>query len=127
MVEIRIDKELTLYTEAWYDAAHHLENYDGACSRLHGHTYKAEVFVKGNQSQLQKNGILWDFKNIKDLVKKFDHTDDLTKIMGKNSTAENQALYFYGILKEQNPNLKFRIRIYEQLEPKRSYCEVGDF
>ena len=75
--------ELILHTEGWYDAAHHLNNYDGACANLHGHTYKCEVWVKGEEEKLQENGILWDFGNLKKLIKQFDHSGNTTEMMNK--------------------------------------------
>jgi len=121
--------KLTLHTEAWYDAAHHLEDYDGACHNLHGHTYKVELWVKGDSSQLDKAGILFDFGNLKKLSKQLDHSPlgDLNLIIDKNSTAENQCMWFYNKLKEQRPELEFKVRVFEQLAPKESYCECGDF
>ena len=119
--------ELTLHTEGWFDAAHHLENYEGPCSQLHGHTYRCRVWVKGNQGQLDKVGILWDFGNLKKILKEFDHNGDMTEKLGFNSTAENQCVYIYTELKRQASDLKFKIRIYEQIQPKESYCECGDF
>ena len=61
--------DILLHTEGWYDAAHHLENYNGACSNLHGHTYKVELWVKGEQDKLNEVGILFDFGNLKSLLK----------------------------------------------------------
>ena len=119
--------KLLLHTEGWYDAAHHLDNYDGSCKNLHGHTYLVEVWVKGNDYDLDKAGILWDFGKLKKLTKEFDHAGDLTKLMGINSTAENQCTYFYHKLKEMDSKLQFKVRVYEQIQPKKSYCECGDF
>lgn len=122
--------KLLLHTEGWYDSSHALKDYEGKCSSLHGHTYKCKVWVCGDESQLQNNGILWDFGNLKKITDFFDHRclnvlfNDVRKI---NSTAENQCLYVYKKLKENHPNLKFKVRIYEQLEPKKSWCECGDF
>ena len=31
-----------------FEAAHNLYNYQGDCSRLHGHSYKLSVTVEGN-------------------------------------------------------------------------------
>jgi 6-pyruvoyltetrahydropterin/6-carboxytetrahydropterin synthase len=118
---------ILLHTEGWFDAAHHLEKYDGPCSTLHGHTYKLEVWIKGDSQYLDEAGILCDFGYIKELTKRFDHKGDMTKIMGVNSTAEKQAMYFYKDLKREYPNLEFKVRVYEQLEPKRSWAQVGDF
>ena len=121
--------KLRIHTESWYDAAHHLENYEGACKNLHGHTYKCEVWVEGEEEQLDEAGILFDFGNIKKITKELDHSPlgDINNIIKKNSTAENQCLYIYKKLKEMNNELLFKVRVFEQLEPKRSYCECGDF
>jgi len=118
--------ELTLHTEGWFDAAHHLENYDGKCSNVHGHTYKVEVWVKGDSILCDEVGILWDFGKLKKLIDAFDHKD-LNSVYEENSTAEKQCETIYNTLKETDKQLKFKIRIYEQLAPKRSYCECGDF
>jgi len=122
--------ELTLHTEGWYDASHNLECYDGKCANKHGHTYKVKVWVKGDSEQLDKSGILWDFGNLKKIINQFDHKDLnelFNEIQNINSTAENQCMFIYNRLKETNNNLKFKVRVYEQLAPKQSYCECGDF
>lgn len=121
------DMTITLHTEGWFDAAHHLENYEGACKNLHGHTYLCEVWVRGKQSQLQPNGILWDFGNLKKILSEWDHAGDLTDKLGCNSTAENQVVYIYNRLKTENKKLRFKVRIYEQIEPKKSWSEMGDW
>jgi len=118
--------EITLHTEGWFDASHHLKNYEGKCNNQHGHTYKIEVWTKGAEEQLQDNGILWDFGYLKQIIEKYDHRnlDDLYEC---NSTAENQALNIYRLLKDDFPRLRFKVRLYEQLSPKESYAEVGDW
>ena len=30
-----------------FDSAHHLNDYQGKCKNIHGHTYKLEVTLKG--------------------------------------------------------------------------------
>ena len=118
---------ITIHTNTWYDAAHHLNDYEGACANLHGHTYRIDVWIKGNRTQLDKSGILWDFGNLKKATKEFDHAGNTTEIMKMNSTAENQCRWFYDKFKKQNPNLNFKVRVYEQVQPKESWAECGDF
>jgi len=119
--------KITIHTEGWFDAAHHLEGHGGPCANLHGHTYKLEIWVRGDETQLNKTGILWDFGYLKTLIMIFDHKGDLTEIMGKNSTAENQVLSIYRSLLSAFPSLQFKVRVYEQIQPKESWAEVGDF
>ena len=83
-----------LVIEGHFDSAHFLNKYTGACARLHGHTWKVQVCVGGNE--LQENGILFDFKLIKQELNKFldmlDHQclNDLELFKDKmNPTAEN--------------------------------------
>ena len=126
--------ELTLHTEGWFDASHHLENYEGKCANSHGHTFFTEIWIKGSSTQLNKSGILWDFGNLKKLLEEVDHKDlnDFMKssddeFRDVNPTAENLCLIFYNILSNSDSHLKFKVRIYEQIAPKKSYCECGDF
>jgi len=118
--------QLILHTEGWYDASHHLNNYDEKCANVHGHTYKVEVWVKGDSENVDKAGILWDFGKLKKVINKYDH-QDLNEIYDINSTAENQCQCIYNELKQQDKHLYFKVRVYEQLSPKKSYCECGDF
>lgn len=120
---------LTLHTEGWFDAAHHLANYEGACANLHGHTYKVEIWVRGEEKDLNEAGILWDFENLKGVLKKLDHPKEgeLNNILGENPTAERLSIYIYRIfaMNMSYMHLKFKVRVYEQIEPKRSWCECG--
>jgi 6-pyruvoyltetrahydropterin/6-carboxytetrahydropterin synthase len=83
-----------------FSAAHHLENYEGKCKEIHGHTWGCEVFLLG--SKLDKAGMVIDFGNIKTEMNKIlddlDHNDlNTIKEIG-NPTAENVAKYFYEVL-----------------------------
>ena len=61
--------------------AHALFQHDGACSNIHGHSYRLYVTVSGiplNSPGHPKDGMVADFKDIKKLVKEqvisvFDH------------------------------------------------------
>lgn len=64
------------------------------CSRLHGHNEKITVKITGVES-LDSKGMVIDFGEIKEVIKKFDHID-LNSLMGKdNPTAENLAQYLW--------------------------------
>lgn len=54
-----------------FEAAHALQDYDGACRHIHGHSYKLEVSLLGPVLQQQghpKNGMVMDFGELKKLV-----------------------------------------------------------
>ena len=117
--------ELTLYTEGFFDAAHFIPEHPGKCVSMHVHSWKVCVWVQGDSKNLNNQGILWDFGNIKTLIEPLDH-QILNNILKKAPTAENLVEYFYDNLKEKQPELKFRIRVYENTLSRQSYCEGGD-
>lgn len=88
-----------LSIETVISAAHLLRDYDGNCSRLHGHNWKIKVEV--NASQLDNIGMAIDFKDLKDLswqvAGKFDHQiiNEIAPFDKINPTAENLSQYFY--------------------------------
>lgn len=54
-----------------FEAAHILQNYDGLCKNIHGHSYELHVTVGGrplNDSQSPKNGMVIDFSILKKIV-----------------------------------------------------------
>lgn len=134
--------ELILHTETTIDSAHQLVGYNGKCNRKHGHTWFLEIWIKGEEFQLNKDGILFDFGNINKLKDLLDHNfineipyfdkdkefewRGLVK-QGVNPTAENISLFIYDFLKLENSDLKYKIRLYETKIGKETYCELGDF
>lgn len=57
-------------------SAHALRNYQGKCENLHGHNFKVQATVKGDQLD-DKTGMLLDFTVFKhalrDILEKMDH------------------------------------------------------
>lgn len=92
---VEVTKEFT------FDSCHQLLAYDGPCERLHGHTYKLQVTIKGKQDS---RGMVLDFKDLKEVVKWkiVDHLDhyNLNDKLWYNTTAENMVVHFYDIIKE---------------------------
>jgi|AntRauTorckE6833_2_1112554.scaffolds.fasta_scaffold00366_32 6-pyruvoyltetrahydropterin/6-carboxytetrahydropterin synthase len=93
---------LSVTKEFTFDSAHRLKDYDGACSRLHGHTYKLQVTVFSGDDQLDRTGMLIDFSKLKSAVKEeiieeFDHRY-LNDVLGANPTAEYMCLYIFAKL-----------------------------
>ena len=96
--------ELTV--EKTFDSAHFLENYDGDCARMHGHTYKVKICVAGHTLD-KKVGMLMDFKEMKKalnaIIDKLDH-QVLNEVLDFNTTAELLAKYFYDQLAPKVPS-----------------------
>lgn len=121
--------KLKLHTETVIDSSHQLRDYQGNCSRVHGHTWKVEIWVKGDSAQVDEVGILWDFGNVKKLKDIYDHRfiNDITPFNEINPTAENLSQQFYKFVKGTKPELEFKVRVYETVVGKETWCEVGDW
>lgn len=92
----------TLKVLTEFAAAHTLNDYDGACQRMHGHNWKVETVVQC--SKLDNVGMAIDFHDMKQAARKvgdyLDHRylNDLPPFKEINPTAENIAAYFYSEL-----------------------------
>ena len=126
-----------LITSAAFDSAHFLAGYNGKCANIHGHRWKAEVTICGDEliSEGEKRGMLIDFADLKKAVRaladKLDHTliyeagslkpatlaalnDEgfaLTQVPFR-PTAENFARFFYDELSKEGLNVS-SVKIYE--------------
>ena len=88
-----------------FAAAHQLREYEGGCERLHGHNWKVEVFISG--SKLEENGLLMDFKVIKEktgkILDELDHRflNDLEAFRSLNPSSENIARHVFTSLSRE--------------------------
>ena len=105
MYELRITSE--------FAAAHQLREHGGKCEKLHGHNWKVEVSVTGDE--LQENGLLVDFREIKQATKEaleeLDHEflNELPFFRDRNPSSENIARYLFQVLSERMDSEKVRI------------------
>jgi 6-pyruvoyltetrahydropterin/6-carboxytetrahydropterin synthase len=85
--------------EDTFAAGHYLRNYKGKCENPHGHNYRVRVTLAGEQ--LDKAGLLLDFKDLREVMKpvidRLDHQmmNDIDPFTTLNPSAENLAKYFY--------------------------------
>jgi 6-pyruvoyltetrahydropterin/6-carboxytetrahydropterin synthase len=90
-----------------FAAGHYLRNYKGKCENPHGHNYKIRVTLAG--AELDKAGLLLDFKDLREVMRhvidRLDHQmiNDIEPFTVINPSAENLAKYFYD---ESNARLK---------------------
>ena len=86
-------------------AAHQLREFNGKCENLHGHNWKIEIYVTGKE--LGPNGILIDFKLIKDaankVIQELDHTflNQLKPFQEKNPSSEHIARFIFESLSQE--------------------------
>lgn len=92
-----------------FEAAHHLPRVPKGhkCARLHGHSYRVELIVRGPVDV--HTGWLIDFAAIDDawqpLFERFDHRN-LNEVPGlENSTCEILAAYVFDAIKPRIPVL----------------------
>lgn len=87
---------------AQFEAAHRLTGDFGPATRLHGHTYKLEVAVRGER--LDATGVLYDVGKLRALVDQLATTlnyqdlNDVPGLSATNTTAESVADYCWEIL-----------------------------
>ena len=118
---------MEIYKIFTFDAAHRLPNLpdDHKCSRLHGHTFIAEIYVKGRIDY--KMGWIIDFHDIVHLVKpivdQLDHCY-LNEIGGlENPTSENIAKWLWEKIIQKLPILS---KIIVKESPQSGVCYSGE-
>src|SRR5437764_14228397 len=85
--------------EQTFAAGHALRNYHGKCENVHGHNYRVQITVQGQE--LKGIGLLVDFIELKSLmgqvVEYIDHRfiNDLSPFDVLNPSAENIEKYFH--------------------------------
>ena len=106
MFEVRV--------EHTFAAAHALRNYHGACESLHGHNFRVEITVAGEQ--LDQTGMLVDFlelkKQIDSAFSRLDHRNlnEVPPFDKLNPSAENIAHYLHA---EIGKGLPHEVRVSE--------------
>ena len=89
--------EITI--EETFAAGHALRNYRGKCENVHGHNYRCQVTVEGEE--LDEIGLLVDFVELKRVVHavldRMDHQwlNDYPPFDRINPSAENMAKFIY--------------------------------
>lgn len=57
--------------EGFFEMAHRLSNYDGACNNIHGHSYYWKVEI--NAQENNKTNMVLDYAELKKIMMEFDH------------------------------------------------------
>ncbi len=107
--------------EHTFAAGHALRNYRGKCENVHGHNYRVQVIVRGEQ--LDQTGMLADFVELKRLLRAIseplDHIflNDIEPFREVNPSAENIARYICEKMTEglrvENPVEVAEVKVWE--------------
>ena len=107
-----------------FEAAHHLPNYNGACNRLHGHSYKMQVTVGGCIDDA--TGMVADFNVIKsvvneEVVSKYDH--QYLNDFFDNPTAETMVQHIFSVLSVRFARMGLSLESVKLWETDSSFAE----
>jgi 6-pyruvoyltetrahydropterin/6-carboxytetrahydropterin synthase len=115
---------------AQFEAAHRLSGDFGPATKLHGHTYRVEVAVRG--ASLRDDGTLCDIGRLRDAVDgvlarlHYQDLNELELFRGRNTTAEVVA---HTLCKQIAPGLageslsSLVVRVWESPQAYASYEE----
>lgn len=117
-----------IHLERSIDASHVIPGHPGKCGRLHGHTYRFEVWLSGDVTT--DDGMLVDFYEVKQLIDEWDHRhlNDLVEFVptAELLAAEMQrrllALVRSRVGTEPEAGAGALVRLWETAS---SYAEVG--
>jgi 6-pyruvoyltetrahydropterin/6-carboxytetrahydropterin synthase len=102
------------------DSSHQLEGHP-KCGRLHGHTYRIEVMLEGEEDE---RGMVMDFADFRREAEAFlDHLDHahLNEFV-EQPTVENLARYILQGLRRTVPQV-VQVRVWEGLRKFAEYSE----
>lgn len=114
-----------------FSAAHVLRDYEGPCSRLHGHNYEVEVTVARNS--LDPMGMVMDFGELKricdEVIESLDHRllNDLAPFKDSNATSELIAQHVFKEIQGRLGSAEVRlesVRVWETPTSAATYREV---
>jgi 6-pyruvoyltetrahydropterin/6-carboxytetrahydropterin synthase len=128
-ISVRIERrrmkyEITVLSH--FSGAHRLRYLHGKCEGLHGHNWRIEATVAANR--LNKEGIVIDFKILKDnlenVLKTLDHTflNDLPYFSDREPSSENISKYIFDRLKEELKKLPGTLTKVTAWESETSYA-----
>lgn len=116
--------------ETQFSSAHQLREYKGACEKLHGHNWKAQIYVLAER--LNEIDIAIDFHELKKLseevINPLDHgfLNDIFPFTEKNPSSENIAKWIYDSLKKKlnNGNVSLSaVTVWESETASATYFE----
>ncbi len=113
----------------YFSSAHQLKGYRGQCEEIHGHNWKVEVEIAGDQ--LDDIGLLVDFREVKNVLKKIldglDHKmlNQVEPFDRTNPSSELIARHIYNRMKEQlsGDRKVYSVTVWESENSRAVYIE----
>ena len=99
----------------YFEAAHKLLNYDGICKNLHGHSYRLDVVVEGDELT---NGMLIDLDDFSD-ISKYTRILKKSHIVFVNDFEPAKKIY-----KNHEEFFKVVFMDINKMEHKKNYCQA---
>lgn len=124
----------TLAKEFKFEAAHYLPHHDGACRRLHGHSWVGWVYCQGDRLETDgaKQGMVIDYSDIKRYLKPLvdnylDH-HYLNETTGlPNPTSEALAQWIFDKLQEVGLPGLVAVEIQETCTSRCIFTPLSEF
>lgn len=100
-------KRITISKKMMFEAAHYLPFHEGACKRLHGHSFLVEVFISTNEDELV-NGMVIDYADLKKIIErhvigKYDHQYLNDLVVENHPTSEVLGCIIFDAIKNDLP------------------------
>ncbi len=115
---------------AQFEAAHRLTGDFGPATRLHGHTYRLDVIVRGES--LDNDGVLYDIGKLRGAVEElagslnYQNLNDMPDLAEVNTTAEAVARYCWGKLAGQLKGQGLTSLVVRVWESPQVYAALDD-
>jgi len=107
---------IKIYKTGTFDSAHRIKGHS-KCGRLHGHTYKYEIWISTETLDKEFNFVL-DYHTIKNYFDTKDHSDIILE-----DSAEMISILAYKYFKKILPDAVIKVRIWETQSSYAQYTE----
>lgn len=116
-----------LHLERTIDSSHVIPGHPGKCARLHGHTYRFQVWISGPVNET--TGMLVDFYDVKREIDAWDHrhlNDEVDFLPTAELLAEEMRLRIHTHVSAQAPTDQGDVGVLLRLwETPSGYAQVG--
>jgi 6-pyruvoyltetrahydropterin/6-carboxytetrahydropterin synthase len=117
-----------LYLERTIDASHVIPGHPGKCGRLHGHTYRFEVWISGDVAETG-DGMLVDFYDVKREIDAWDHrhlNDEVDFVPTAELLAAEMQRRLLALVAERGASAEAGAGVLVRLwETPTAYAQVG--